>query len=72
MKDIIDLIEGIVIVIIGTCTLFLWKKFAIEVQKFSFVKYGKPQEIGLRIGFYVIGFSFILGGIYLIYKYFCK
>ena len=45
MKSITNLIDGIVIIIIGICTPFLWKRFAIEVQKFNFVKYAKPQEI---------------------------
>jgi hypothetical protein len=70
MKNISTLIDGVITIVIGICTFFLWKRFAIEIQKFNFVKYAKPQEIGIKVCFYIIGVLFVIGGIYLLYKFF--
>jgi len=72
MRDMLNLIEGLVMVNIGVYSFFLWKRLAVEVQKFSFVKYGKFQEIGIRACFYFIGIVFILSGIHTVYKFFTK
>ena len=69
MNSINDLIQGIVISIIGLCLILKWDKFADEIAKFS-VKHGRPQEVTIRVGFYLIGIVFIIGGIRLIYKFF--
>lgn len=67
---IIQFIHGISIIVIGILSFFVWKIFAKEISKYSFVKYGKPQEIGIRICFYLVGTVAIVAGIVLLIRYF--
>jgi len=56
--------------IMGFLNFFLWKSFAEHISKYKFVTYGKAQEIGIRICFYLIGGVFILGGLKLLIECF--
>ena len=72
MMKILQFLFALSILIMGFLNLFLWKSFAEHISKYKFVTYGKTQEIGIRICFYLIGSVFILGGIKLILEYFKK
>lgn len=61
---------AIFIFIMGFFNFFLWKPFAEHISKYKFVTYGKAQEIGIKICFYLIGGVFILAGIKLLIEYF--
>ena len=69
MHDSNNLIQGLILLILGICLVLTWKKFSIEVAKYS-IKYTKNIEFGTQICFYVIGISFVIGGLILIYKFF--
>jgi uncharacterized membrane protein HdeD (DUF308 family) len=68
MKDINQIIQGIVMLIIGICLLFTWKQFALEIAKYT-TKYTQASENMVKIGFYFIGSVAILGGILLIIRF---
>ncbi len=54
--------------IIGVCLLFTWKQFALQIATYS-VKYTKSSEIFVKICFYFIGITFIIGGVLLIIRF---
>lgn len=69
MKNYNDLIQGVVIIVIGMIIILSWKKFSIEIAKYS-IRYSKNIELGVRVCLYIIGLAGIIGGFVLLYKFF--
>ena len=67
MDNINNLIQGCVLLIIGTIIIISWKKFYIEIIKHS-TKYGKNTELFAQVCFYIMGIGFIIGSIILLYR----
>jgi len=65
-----DLLQSIIFSIIGIVLVFSWKQFAVNISKYNFAKFGRPQELLIQVLFYAIGAVFIVGGIFSIFKIF--
>lgn len=64
----VNIIEGVVGIVIGSCFILYQKKFSDGVLTSG--KYTKSQKKVTQIFFYVLGIMFLVGGIYLIIKTF--
>jgi hypothetical protein len=69
VKNFNQIIQGIVMIIIGVCLLFTWKQFALEIAKHC-ANYTKSSELFVKIIFHLISIVAILGGTFLIFKFF--
>lgn len=65
--NFLNLIEGFVGIVIGSCFILYQKKFTDGILKQS-EKYTESHKKATQIFFYTLGTMFLVGGIYLIIK----
>ena len=68
MENIYELINWIVFIIFGICSLFISNQFISRIKEYKFVKINRSHEIIIKALFYLIGVVFIVGGLIRIIK----